>query len=430
MKLLDLTRAAVGNTFRSKTRTTLTVIAIVIGAFTLTTTSAIGTGVSSYIDNQIGAFGAPDVFTVTKTADDATSETEGPVPYDPGKAANGSDGGAQFEAPHLTPDDLDVIRQVDGVTDVSAVQHLSPRYVEYGGNGKFELLVNVDGVLVNPDLASGRQLAGTSPESQILLVTSYVDSLGFSDAEAAVGERVSIGVADYTGTVHEVQATVAGVLHKTLLASGAAVNNALADELHRVQSIGAPADASDHSVQARANFDASWDEERVDELKDDLADLGYTAKTVADDIGVLQTVVSGIVSVMNAFAIIALIAAGFGIINTLLMSVQERTREIGLMKAMGMGRGRIYALFSLEAIFIGFLGSVIGAAAAIGVGGVANGLVKGTVLADLEGLQVLRFELVPVAAIILLVMGIAFLAGTLPARKASRQNPIDALRYE
>jgi putative ABC transport system permease protein len=134
--------------------------------------------------------------------------------------------------------------------------------------------------------------------------------------------------------------------------------------------------------------------------------------------------------VLNAFAIIALLAAGFGIINTLLMSVQERTREIGLMKAMGMGGGRIYTLFSMEAVFIGFLGSVIGVGAAIGVGAVANGLLDGTVLADLEGLQVLRFDFVPVATIILLVMGIAFLAGTLPAYRASRQNAIDALRYE
>jgi len=430
MKPLDLARAAIGNTFRSKTRTTLTVIAIMIGAFTLTITSAIGTGVSSYLDNEIGAFGAPDVFTITKTAEDAAPADEGPTPYDPEKAANGGDGGAQFETPRLTLDDLDTISKVDGVVDVTAVQHLSPRYVEYGDHGKFELLVNVDGVLVTPDLASGRQLEGAATGGQILLVTSYVENLGFADAEDAVGKSVNIGVADYTGEVHEVHATVAGVMFETILASGAAVNNALADELHRVQSIGAPADANDLALQARANFDASWGEERVDVLKADLADLGYTAKTVADELGVVQTVVSGIIGVMNGFAIIALIAAGFGIVNTLLMSVQERTREIGLMKAMGMGRSRIYALFSMEAVFIGFLGSVIGAAVAIGVGTIANGLVDGTVLADLEGLQVLRFELVPVATIILLVMGIAFLAGTLPARRASRQNPIDALRYE
>jgi putative ABC transport system permease protein len=427
MNLLDITRAAVGNTFRSKTRTTLTVLAIFIGAFTLTITSAVGTGVSDYIANQIGVFGASDVLTITKTAEDADAETEGPSPYDPDKAANG---GSHFETPHLTPEDLDVIRQLDGVLDVSAVQHVSPRYVEYGENGKFELLVNVDGVLFNPDLASGRQLDGATSEGQILLVSSYVDSLGFSDAEAAVGEVVTIGVADYTGEIHEVQATVAGVMHETILASGAAVNNTIADELYRLQSIGGPTDASDHSVHARAHFDASWSEEQVAVLQAELTDLGYTPTTVADRIGVIQAVVSGIIGVLNAFAIIALLAAGFGIINTLLMSVQERTREIGLMKAMGMGGGRIYTLFSMEAVFIGFLGSVIGVGAAIGVGAVANGLLDGTVLADLEGLQVLRFDFVPVATIILLVMGIAFLAGTLPAYRASRQNAIDALRYE
>ena len=81
--------------------------------------------------------------------------------------------------------------------------------------------------------------------------------------------------------------------------------------------------------------------------------------------GMFKTVIDGIVLVLNAFAIIALLAASFGIVNTLLMSVQERTREIGLMKAMGMGSGKVFGLFSLEAAFIGFLGSAIGVGVAM-----------------------------------------------------------------
>jgi len=134
--------------------------------------------------------------------------------------------------------------------------------------------------------------------------------------------------------------------------------------------------------------------------------------------------------VLNAFAVIALLAAGFGIVNTLLMSVQERTREIGLMKAMGMSGGRIYALFSVEAVFIGFLGSAIGALGAMGAGAVANVILAETVIADLQGLEVLIFAPIPMLTVVLLVMGIAFLAGTIPARRAARQNPITALRYE
>ena len=144
----------------------------------------------------------------------------------------------------------------------------------------------------------------------------------------------------------------------------------------------------------------------------------------------IQTVISGIVGILNAFAVIALVAASFGIINTLLMSVQERTREIGLMKAMGMSGGRVFALFSLEAVVIGFLGSAIGAGAAVGLGSVVSSALAEGALSGLPGLSIMLFKPTTVAGVILLIMAIAFLAGTLPARQAAKQNPIDSLRYE
>lgn len=431
MNGLDIIRTAVGNSLRSKLRTTLTVLAIFIGAFTLTITSAIGTGVSNYIDNQVAAFGATDVLSVTKTAEDAPAASDGPAEYDPEKVSGGEFlGDAEFAPPVLTAHDLQRISETAGILDVTAVQQVNPRYVEFDGNGKYELEINPSAALSTPDLAAGAQLAGSSDEYQLLLVTSYLENLGFADAAAAVGETVTIGVGTHAGEVHEVQARVVGVMNESILASGTAVNGALADELYRLQNIGTPANASEGTFQVTAHFDPAWSESQVEALKTDLADQGYTASTVADQIGVIQTIIDGIIGVLNAFGVIALLAASFGIINTLLMSVQERTREIGLMKAMGMGGGRIYALFSAEAVFIGFLGSVFGALAAWGVGVVANGVLAGGFLAELEGLEVLRFELIPVGTIILIVMGIAFLAGTLPARRAARQNPIDALRYE
>lgn len=181
---------------------------------------------------------------------------------------------------------------------------------------------------------------------------------------------------------------------------------------------------------ATAQFDANLSTAQVKALQATLKDKGYSALTVADQLGSFESVINGIIGVLNAFAVIALIAAGFGIINTLLMSVQERTREIGLMKAMGMSGGKVYALFSMEAIFIGFLGSAIGALLAIGVGTVISNALADTVLSGLPGLQVMQFAPASIAVIIVVVMLIAFLAGTLPARRAARQNPIDALRYE
>src|SRR5690606_33872726 len=120
----------------------------------------------------------------------------------------------------------------------------------------------------------------------------------------------------------------------------------------------------------------------------------------------------------------------FGIVNTLLMSVQERTREIGLMKAMGMGGGRVFALFSTEAVFIGFLGSAIGVILAMLAGTAASTFLGGALLADLPGLTIVAFDPLTVGLTILLIMAVAFLAGTLPAARAVRKDPVDALRYE
>jgi len=75
------------------------------------------------------------------------------------------------------------------------------------------------------------------------------------------------------------------------------------------------------------------------------------------------------------------LSGGFGIVNTLFMSVQERTREIGLMKAMGMGSRKVFGLFSLEAVFIGFLGSAIGVGIGVIVGTAISSLLAGAIAA-------------------------------------------------
>ena len=179
-----------------------------------------------------------------------------------------------------------------------------------------------------------------------------------------------------------------------------------------------------------ARFDPNATPAEIDALKKSISGAGMSGQTIADQLGLIQTVITGITGVLNAFAIVALLAAAFGIVNTLLMSVQERTREIGLMKAMGMSNRRVFALFSLEAAFIGFLGSAIGVLVAMLLGLALNGALAAGPLAGLAGLTLLIFEPASIVGVIVLIVVIAFLAGTLPARRAARKTPIDALRYE
>lgn len=244
---------------------------------------------------------------------------------------------------------------------------------------------------------------------------------------------MSITLADAIRTQHTLHATIVGVTEESLASPiGASIlpNDALTAALFDAQSTGIPADEADRYTQATVWFAPDLTDAEVNALKDRLADAGFTGITVADQLGTITAVIDGIVLVLNAFAIIALLAASFGIVNTLLMSVQERTREIGLMKAMGMGSGRVFSLFSLEAVSLGFLGSAIGVGIAMIAGTALSSVLSTGLLADLNGLTLIAFDPVSVATIILVVMVIAFFAGTLPAAGAAKADPVESLRYE
>lgn len=431
MRTCDLIASAVRNTFRSKLRTTLTVMALFVGAFTLTLTTAVGAGVTDYVTKQVASLGADDVLIVTRTA---ATTGDGPTKYDPetSSASTGATApalpGAGASDP-LTEADLDTIAGIDGILSVDPIQVAAIDFVQFDGGSKFEVTVNPTSSITKSDLVAGDQLSGSSTTRQLMLPSDYVEPLSFASADDAVGSIVQLGVTDVLGKQQIVDATIVGVSKTSLLASGAGANAALVSELADVQSAGVDTGPARYAI-AVAHFDASLTEVEVAELKQEVTSAGFGAQTIQDQLGVIKTVIDGIIGVLNAFAIVALLAAAFGIVNTLLMSVQERTREIGLMKAMGMRSGKVFALFSLEAAFIGFLGSAIGAAVAVLLGTALNGALAAGPLAALPGLNILLFEPASIIGIILLIMVIAFLSGTLPARRAARKNPIESLRYE
>ncbi|HWS51119.1 MAG TPA: FtsX-like permease family protein, partial [Microbacterium sp.] len=305
-------------------------------------------------------------------------------------------------------------------------------YIQYGDGTRYVVSVGslVPGQTVQ--LAAGSEPDPDASTPQLALPVTFVEPLGFADAESAVGQTVSIGVTDAARTQHVVEATIVGVSEESFAAGSAGVtpNRALTEQLAAAQNTGVAEDQQDRFAQATVSFDPDATEEEIAELKDRLADAGFAGTTVADQLGTFKTVIDGIVLVLNAFAVIALLAASFGIVNTLYMSVQERTREIGLMKAMGMGSGRIFSLFSLEAVFIGFLGSAIGAGIGMLVGSGVSAALSSALLADLPGLTLIAFDPVSIISVILIVMVIAFLAGTLPAARAAKADPVESLRYE
>ena len=160
-------------------------------------------------------------------------------------------------------------------------------------------------------------------------------------------------------------------------------------------------------------------------------DLGdYSAETPEESAGSLASGFRIIQAVLSIFGLIALAVASLGIVNTLIMAIYERTREIGVMKAVGATRGTIRLLFTVEAGSIGFWGGLVGVVVAWIVGAIINLVAHLTFLRDYQGFNISAFPLWLILAVVALSTIVALVAGLLPANRAARLDPIEALRYE
>lgn len=438
MRVVDIFKTAGNNLWRNKTRSTLTIVAIFVGATTITLTSGIGDGIKSYLNSQIGGLGASNVLITQKANSSSIQSSDTPQEYDESKVKaqtsslpNPGAGGGMTSSYLLTDKDIESIK---AVKDVVAVNPMLSLTIDYITTGSKRYVIDSRLVTTNAisfDLAAGNYLDMSIQENQVLLPTFYVKALGFSDYKQAVGKNIQISISDQNKNTKTFEAKVVGVVNKSLITSDSLMMNKYMSESTVLYQNNGKADSKkDLYSAAVTEFTSSLSASEIDDLKTRLSDIGYSAKTIKDQQQLVFSIIDALVMVLNMFGVVALVAASFGIINTLYMAVQERTKEIGLMKAVGMSNGKIFALFSIEASLLGVWGSTLGVVVANGLGVIINKVASDSILKDFEGLQLLSFNYGSALAIIGIIVTIAFLAGTLPSRKASKLDPIQALRYE
>lgn len=426
MNLRDIILTANANLRKSKLRTFLTASAVFMGALTLMLTTGVGFGLKAYVDEQVGSVGAKDKMVIQATQEAGNPLGAEPKEYDPERRIDATTG---FGVSFLQESDLDKIRREKGIIKAEPYYTLSPEYITAGGK-KYIVTTSQSIEGLKLPIKLGRMVDDKAKVNEVSIPGVFREILGFKSDEEAIGKNVTFGFIDGLGQKFTVDATIVGVQEKTVITGNTVTGNTFLFKSTFDRVFAATPQQREQYFAAVATYDTRLSPEELKALQTRLKDQKLTAQTIDDQLGVVKSVIDGIISALSIFGVITLAAATFGIVNTLLMAVKERTREIGLMKAMGMNRKKIFMLFSLEAVLIGFWGSVIGLAAANVIGRIGSKAASQTIFKDFEGLQLLSFPAIPMLGIILTIMFVAFLAATLPARRASRLDPIEALRYE
>ncbi|MBN1261865.1 MAG: ABC transporter permease [Anaerolineae bacterium] len=408
-------RVALDGLLANKLRSALTMLGVIIGVAAVVALMSIGQGATADITEQINSAGT-NLLMVTS-------------------GGFGRVGGGNQGTLGVTMEDAEALANPNNVSAASLV------VPEYSGNGQIiygdtNLNTSVTGVppayqdLYDLTMAGGEFISQSNVDKR-----SKVVVLGATIAEDLFGDFDPVGqkikVANNSGAKFSL--TVIGVLEAQGDSIVNDIDNSVFVPISTAQTkLSNARNLVGDLIVSRITIEAQ-SEELVDTAEDQIdatlrAQHGLEAEDDADfniiNQASLLEAVSGVTETLTVFlgaiAGISLLVGGIGIMNIMLVSVTERTREIGLRKAVGARKSDVLVQFLLEAILLSLLGGLFGVATGIGLSKIVN----------LTGL----FTSVVTMGSILLAVGfslaIGLFFGIYPANQAAKMNPIEALRYE
>ena len=474
MKFTDTIGQAFRNIGRQKLRSALTIFAVTIGATSVTIMLALVSGAQQFFVSQFSANGVLQQIAVSPQSDLANFE-------------DGNNGGNNCDScVKLTDATVAKIKAIPHVVGVA-------RHTEAGAfesmtyNGTKLRLQGIsgydaNGVITNTMLV-GRDITGADQSGVITVSSDYADKWGFKGHYGdLVGKPVQLLTRSWYSGVG------ANIPTPQPPKPGQDNNNQPQQAPTTLTAtIVGITDGSDHGQDVRAplswvnamNTQRMWQMTEADRkaseaecrnafapchptqhftlvTQDFLTQNGYNSFTVkVDDVqnaaattaaikklGVgaadaesqikQQLQIFNIISlVLGGIGGIALLVAAIGVVNTMVMAILERTREIGILRACGATRHTIRSLFTIEASSLGFLGGVTGVLAGWGLSLIANQIInKQLAGGSLRAHNIITLPIWLIASVIGIATLIGMLAGLYPAFRAARLNPIDALRYE
>jgi len=408
-KLIMVLRVAVSSLTAHTMRTVLTMLGIVIGVAAVIALVGVGTGAQAQVVSQFQSLGS-NLVTVTAMPSFGFSQS-----------------GLQQSSRTLTMKDVSAIKSLATSVSLVAPLYSTNATVTYGGSTTSTTINGVTeeyATVRNTTVTRGRFLTQEDNDNMAMVVvlgTSVVEDLFGSSDVNAIGETVRINRQNYevigvlkskgqSGPQNQDDVIIMPLRTAQLKLGGAGTNT--------VRSI---------NLQVRTAGEMDLAQAQVTAILRSLhglatgADNDFLVQNQADILSSVAETSGTFTTLLGSIAAISLLVGGIGIMNIMLVSVTERTREIGLRKAVGAKRGDILTQFLTEAIVISVLGGVIG---------VVLGVVGAQVITPLLGSSqaIVTTQSVVLALAVSLAIGVFF--GLYPANRAASLNPIDALRYE
>lgn len=442
MRFSDLLITALTNLGRHKLRTALTVAGVTIGTTTVALMVSIAAGLQHFVVTQTQAMMASDLVTFTSNKD------VGSIRINFGRVGAPADEVKESGIPLGRPEPI----RRDQLKSVQAIPHVRAVYPAFsvraesirlsGAEKRFRVKVSPSYPgSRTPDLVAGSGFTGD--EREVVLANQYKEVFGWRAPEEGLGQWVVItinrsvppkpGQSLVFGQApkmekDEYRARVVGLTAKTAEGEMALVPYDYALEMARWQ-------ARNRQMYSPGNFGYNGflhvdSPQHVEEVARAVRDVGLGALTPADQLGMINTAYMYLEGVLSVLGLVALAVAGLGISNTLVMAIYERTREIGVWKALGATRQTIRLLFTAEAAGIGFAGGVAGVAIAWAIGQGINAIARSTFAADFPSFALSAFPSWLVLAVISFSTAMGMAAGLLPANRAARLDPVAALRQE
>lgn len=403
MNYWEAMRVSLRSVTANKLRSFLTMLGIMIGVSAVIAMVAIGEGAKASVANQINGLGS-NLLIIS-----AGQARQGGISLGAGSLS-------------LSLEDAAALQQKDSIADVTPAVSTRAQLVYQNSNylSSLEGTTEAFPQVRNVSLQEGRFFTSfeVSEQANVAVIgPEIVTNLFANSNESPIGKTIEI---------NRIPFTVVGIL-KSQGSSGMTNNDdkvmiPITTAMERlgqssIRTIYASATSADEMLQAQ--FDIQQTLRSQHKLMPS-QENDFTISSQSDILETAQSVTSVMTTLLSGIAAISLVVGGIGIMNIMLVSVTERTREIGIRKAIGATKTAIMQQFLIESVTLSILGGFIGIVLGVGAAWVVN---------KLGGVEI-AITITPMLYAFLSSLLVGVIFGVYPAKKAAEMKPIDALRYE